>query len=217
MQTPLNIVFDFGAVLFHWEPARLVQEFFPQHCTSPQAAQALGKEIFSHPDWWQFDRGTMALHDVVDRTTTRLRLPSDAVQALMHHLGERLQPIADNVHILQNLCKHRDAGQCKLYFLSNMPEPYARVLEQRHAFIGWFDGGVFSGDVKLAKPEPAIFAHIAQRFSLQPQRTVFIDDHAANIAAANTFGWQALHLPQPDGLGALLQQHARLDCAALDL
>lgn len=207
MPTPLNIVFDFGAVLFDWQPTRLIEKFFPQLATSAQATHTLAHGIFSHPDWWQFDRGMLTLHDVVERTIARLHLPRDAVQALMHRQGERLTPIADNVRVLHSLRAPRDAGRCKLYFLSNMPQPYARVLEQRHDFIAWFDGGVFSGDVKLAKPEPAIFELLAQRYGLQERHTLLIDDAAVNIEAARAQGWRGLHVPQPTDLAALLQPH----------
>ena len=51
-----------------------------------------------------------------------------------------------------------------LYFLSNMPEPYARHLEATHDFLGLFRDGVFSARVQLMKPQPEIFHAAAQRF-----------------------------------------------------
>ena len=80
----------------------------------------------------------------------------------------------------------------RLYYLSNMPEPYARTLEQRHDFFAMFDGGVFSGDVKLAKPDAAIYALLETRYALQPEHTVFIDDLAANITVAKARGWHGI-------------------------
>ena len=35
----MNLVFDFGAVLFHWQPAQLVAESFPDLAATPQAVQ----------------------------------------------------------------------------------------------------------------------------------------------------------------------------------
>ena len=203
-----NIVFDFGAVLFDWDPLALVTGFFPERCATPQAARGLAKDIFSHADWLAFDAGRIELDEVKQRTMQRLGLHADGVHALMDHQGERLQPIPESVAELARLRTLRDqaGSSLKLYFLSNMPAPYSRVLEQRHDFIAWFDGGVFSGDVQLLKPELAIFSHMEQRYGLLPQHTWFIDDALANVHAANAQGWRGLHLPHFSRLKTLIQK-----------
>ena len=204
----MNIVFDFGAVLFDWDPLALVTGFFPERCTTPDVARALAQDIFSHHDWLEFDAGRIELHEVKQRTMQRLDLSAAGVHALMDHQGERLQPIPDSVAVLKRLRTLRDqpGSGLKLYFLSNMPAPYSRVLEERHDFISWFDGGVFSGDVKMLKPEPGIFAHTQERFGLQPAKTIFIDDSLANVQAASAQGWRGLHLPSPELLSGLIQK-----------
>lgn len=52
---------------------------------------------------------------------------------------------------------------------------------------------VVSGVEKLAKPDPAIFHLAAQRFGHAPERMLFVDDNAANIASAAALGWQVHH------------------------
>ena len=52
---------------------------------------------------------------------------------------------------------------------------------------------VVSGIERLAKPDPAIFHLAAQRFGHAPERMLFIDDNAANIASARALGWQVHH------------------------
>lgn len=190
----MNFVFDFGAVLFTWEPARLVHAALREHAPTPAAAQQLAHAIFGHEDWHGFDRGTVSFEDVLQRTTRRVGVPVPALDALLAPIGERLTPIAESVQLLGALRERRlQRGDIRLYFLSNMPEPYARVLEARHDFLQWFDGGIFSGDVKLAKPDPAIFELLAVRHGLEPARTVFIDDLAGNVEAARRLGWQGIH------------------------
>jgi putative hydrolase of the HAD superfamily len=204
----MDIVFDFGAVLFRWDPLALVSDFFPQQCATPDAGHALARGIFYHRDWLEFDAGRMELEEVKQRTVQRLGLPADSVHALMDHQGERLAPIGESIALLQRLRMLRDGSQgegLRLFYLSNMPEPYARVLEQRHDFIGWFDGGVFSGDVKMLKPEPGIYAHTQERLGLRPEKTIFIDDSLANAQAASAQGWRGLHLPRPELLTSLIE------------
>ena len=52
---------------------------------------------------------------------------------------------------------------------------------------------VVSGVERLAKPDPAIFHLAAQRFGHAPERMLFIDDNAANIAGAAALGWKVHH------------------------
>jgi putative hydrolase of the HAD superfamily len=203
----INIVFDFGAVLFGWRPDLLVAEQFPQVAPTPQHAQALARNIFHHDDWQSFDQGMLALPVVIERTARRLALPQEALTTFMSGIGERLSPIPDTVEWLARLRERRErTGDVRLYFLSNMPAPFARVLERRHAFLRWFDGGVFSGDVQLIKPDPAIYGLLESRYALDPARTVFVDDLVANVAAAQARGWRAIAFESAQQAAAQLAQ-----------
>ena len=197
----MNIVFDFGAVLFSWQPAQLVSHHFPEHAAVPARAQQLAHSIFGHADWQGFDSGKVTLDEVISRTALRLDLPHDRLYNALALIGEQLEPIACNVEVLARLFERRtrDDG-LKLYFLSNMPEPFARTLERRFDFLQSFDGGIFSSDVKLGKPDPAIYLLLASRYRLDAADTLFIDDHPANIKAADALGWHTIHCKDPQQL-----------------
>ena len=205
---PMNIVFDFGAVVFSWRPNEIVRGMFPQQAPTEEAARALAGDIFHHQDWQDFDRGTIASAEVVARAAQRLVLPQLAVQALVAAIPQYLTPIPATVDLLARLRERRDTrGDIRLYYLSNMPAPYARILEQRHPFLQWFDGGMFSADVKTIKPQPEIFRLLESRYGLVPARTVFIDDLPANVEAARTHGWHALHFESAAQLEPMLAAH----------
>jgi HAD superfamily hydrolase (TIGR01509 family) len=53
-------------------------------------------------------------------------------------------------------------------------------------------GVTVSGDVGLIKPDVAIYEMHHGAFGLNPARTIFIDDVAANVDAARKAGWQAV-------------------------
>lgn len=203
----MNIVFDFGAVLFDWQPAQLVAQHFPELGATPEQARILAQALFDHADWRGFDSGTVVLDQVVSRTALRLGLPEARLHDALAPIGERLAPIACNIELLAGLRERRDRlGSIRLYFLSNMPEPFARALERRHAFLQWFDGGIFSSDVKLGKPDPAIFRLLASRYRLAGADTLFIDDSLANVHAADALGWQTIHCEAPDQLPGQLMK-----------
>ena len=207
----LNLVFDFGAVLFAWQPRALVREYFPERTATEEATASLAHSIFAHPDWQAFDAGTASMFETIERVQQRTGLPICQLRNLVHGIGERLAPLPSSVNVLRSLRERRDSykgtGQdIKLFYLSNMPEPYARTLERKHAFLQWFDDGIFSGDIKLIKPDPAIYAAATQRFHLQGQTTIFIDDSLPNVQAAQAHGWRAVHLPSPEQLSSKLSE-----------
>jgi putative hydrolase of the HAD superfamily len=106
------------------------------------------------------------------------------------------------VEVLQAL---RAAGH-RLYFLSNMPVPYAAHLERVNPFLADFHDGIFSGRVGLMKPHAPIYELAEHRFELDPPRTVFIDDHAGNVEAAQARGWRAVHFTGASACRAALRE-----------
>ena len=208
---PINIVFDFGAVLFTWRPHEIVRGVFPAQAGTPAAARQLADAIFHHQDWLNFDRGTVDQAVVIQRTAHRLGLPHQAVRRLLAEIPEHLTPMQDTVDLVARLHRrrlnHGDHGDIRLYFLSNMPEPYARVLHQKHAFLQWFDGGMFSSDVRYVKPQPEIFRMLQTRYALAPGTTLFIDDQPANVEAASALGWLGIHFESAALLAPHLARH----------
>jgi putative hydrolase of the HAD superfamily len=191
----MNLVFDFGAVLFTWQPGQLLLQTFPDRVDTAEVAKHLAHQVFGHADWHDFDRGVLSMDEVIGRTAQRLNLPAAAMGDLVRRIGERLTPIQETLALLTQLHQRRITGQgiTGLYYLSNMPEPYARTLEEKYDFLQWFDGGIFSGDVQRIKPDPAIYQLLQARYALAPGQTLFIDDLKANVTVAQSLGWHGIH------------------------
>ncbi len=186
-----HLVFDFGGVLFQWQPPRLLQRELPQVAPDLASAQALAADFFQSytGDWAEFDRGTVDVPELVARIARRTGLAAADVQRVVDGVPRELLPIPETVDLLRRL---RADGR-GLHFLSNMPVPYARHLEDSYDFVGWFASGVFSGRERMIKPEADIFEFAAARFGQPPEQLVFLDDHLPNVQAARALGWHALH------------------------
>ena len=187
----MKLVFDFGGVLFDWRPAELLKTALPARAVDDASARHWVGQVFQDygGDWGAFDRGELSADEVSARIVERTGLAEAEMRMIVEAIPGLLTPIAPTVSLLDRL----RASGLPLYFLSNMPAPYAEHLEREHAFVGWFDHGVFSGRERVAKPDPAIFALAAERFGAAPEELVFFDDHVPNIAAARQAGWTALH------------------------
>ena len=187
----MKVVFDFGGVLFDWHPPALLRRELPHLITDDATAAHWVAQIFQNygGDWGDFDRGLVEPAVLVQRIAARTGLAPADVQKVVDGVPRELQPKAATVALLRRL---HDAGH-GLYFLSNMPEPYALHLEQSHDFLGLFDDGVFSSRVRHIKPAPEIFNIAVERFGHRSQELVFLDDSLPNVEAARALGWNALH------------------------
>jgi len=189
----MNIVFDFGGVVFNWQPLQLLQQTLPQHATDASSAHELAVRLFQGfapgSDWADFDLGLVETEALAARIARRTGLSSADVLAVVNAIPGHLEPQAGTVALMRRL---KDAGH-RLFYLSNMPAPYADHLERSHDFFAWFDNGVFSSRVQLIKPQPEIFHEAVRRFGVAPGELLFVDDVAHNIEAARALGWQGVH------------------------
>lgn len=72
--------------------------------------------------------------------------------------------------------------------LSNMGDSVLASIEQEFRWIHDFDVLVWSYQLGIAKPDPAIYHHTLERLGTKPEETLFIDDKRVNIEAAQALG-----------------------------
>ncbi len=184
----MRVVWDFGGVLFHWDPAALIARTLPHRITDEMTAQHWKEQFFLsyRGEWGDFDRGMTTVEEMVPRIARRTGLTEPEVQAVVDAVPDELQPITASVHLLKALSERGH----RLHYLSNMPTPLADHLQRHHAFLALFASGIYSSHVRLTKPDTAIFALAQQRFGGESADMLFIDDHPENIEAARRHGWQ---------------------------
>jgi putative hydrolase of the HAD superfamily len=92
--------------------------------------------------------------------------------------------------------------------LSNSGDGARREENRRYGFEDLVDTIVYSHEVGLAKPDPAIYHLTCERLGVQPAEVVFLDDNAPNVDVARGLGWHAvLHESTPESIrtiGAIL-------------
>jgi putative hydrolase of the HAD superfamily len=200
------VVFDFGGVVFRWQPLALLQEVLPERARDEhgarEAAAALFQSFTPDSDWAEFDLGRVDATGLAQRIARRTGFAEHEVRRVIDAVPGHLQAQQDTVALMRRL---REAG-CALYYLSNMPAPYADHLERANDFFAWFDGGLFSGRVGRIKPHADMFALAQERFGIDPAASTFIDDHRGNVEAARALGWRAIHFRDARQCAAELEQ-----------
>lgn len=179
-----GVIFDLGGVLLRWDTWSIVEAAFADESTRAAVHEA----IFRHPDWLELDRGVLSEHDAVKRFAVRTGQPCSAMARLMDEVRRCLAPEPDVLDLLIDL----DECGVPLYCLSNMHDRNTGYLTGRYDFFARFRDVIFSADVKMIKPEPAIYRYAQTRFGLTPETCVFVDDSPANVSAARQAGWHAV-------------------------
>jgi 2-haloacid dehalogenase len=193
------IIFDFGGVLLEWDPHALYRRFINQ---PQQIDQFLAEVDFATWNAEQ-DRGRPFAEGVAELSS---QFPHHAqlIRAYYDHWEDSIiGPIPGSVAILRRL---KQAGY-PLYALSNWSaETFPRVSKE-YVFFDLFDDIILSGDVKLIKPDPAIFNLLLTRIRLPAQSCLLIDDSQPNIITAKSLGFNAIQFKSPEQLESELQRY----------
>lgn len=173
-----------GGVFLDWDPRHLYRKLF----TDEAEMERFLAEICS-PAWHApHDRGVSTAASCAELAARHPQF-SERIWAWSTRSEEMIGDVdAGSVEILRAV---RETGM-PCYALTNMEaETYPHRLT-RFPFLGWFDGTVVSGREGVAKPEPAVFTRLLDRFGLQPRMTVMIDDTKENLEAASELGIQTV-------------------------
>lgn len=90
----------------------------------------------------------------------------------------------------------KEAGYRTVLLSNTDPERFGFV-RQRFPEILFFDDYVLSYEVRLIKPDPAIYLEAARRAGCPPAECVFIDDMEENVRSAVQAGFRGIHY-RPD-------------------
>lgn len=184
--TPTAVIFDIGRVLYRWDPRFLYERLIPDG----EALDAFLRDVVTIAWHFQHDAG----RDFAD-TSAELIAAHPHHAALIAAWAPRfLDTIPGPVDGMPALVDDLYAGGVPLYALTNFSHEFWPPFRAREAaMFDRFRAILVSGEEKLVKPDPAIYALALSRFRLEPARTVFIDDNLPNVAAAAVAGLIALH------------------------
>lgn len=194
------VLFDFGNVL-SGPPSPAVWALMRRH--SGLDEPDFQREYWAHRD--DYDRGTVDSEAYWDRIAAGAgNRFTGATRSELTRLDVDLwtdmnQPMLDWVN-------HLHAAGVRTGILSNIGDAMAAGIRHKFDWIGRFDHAVWSHELKLRKPEPAIYAAAAKGLNVPPNEILFLDDKQENIQAAEDFGMQGLLYTTQEAFQQEMQQ-----------
>jgi len=193
------VIFDYGEVL----------------CYTPSAADyarlagffGVGSDEFS--ELWARNRGPFDAGDLTAEAYWSM-LAADAGTVIgpaeLQAICELDMAMFSNINSsMVEWMRQLRASGLKVGLLSNMHPDMVAHCRREFAWIEDFDFATFSGDVRLIKPDPAIYQHTLQGLGVGAEEALFLDDREPNILAARALGIHAIQFRSMEQLREEMQ------------
>lgn len=193
-----TVVFDLGNVLVGWDPNRV---------WSPTMTPEQIASFVDDVDFGPLNRSLDAGRRYADvRAEVAERWPEHVgtLDLYWNGFAESLTgPIPGTEAVVQEL---KGAG-IRLLGLTNWSAETIHLAPGSAPAVALLEDLVVSGRELLAKPDPAIFRILIDRFDLVPEETFFTDDSLANVESARSLGMLAHQFRDAASLRTELRDH----------
>jgi putative hydrolase of the HAD superfamily len=125
------------------------------------------------------------------RTAAVSLLGDERAERVLAAWQEAERPL--NEELLALIQSLRGMGYRTGIISNTIPGMEERLRRELPHLIPMFDVRVGSGDVRLAKPDPAIFHHALNEMGVEPQAATFADDVRSYAEAASAVGMRGIH------------------------
>jgi 2-haloacid dehalogenase len=186
----MNVVFDIGNVLLRWDPRFLYRKVFDDE----EKMEWFLTHICS-PEWnLEQDRGR-TFDEGVQHLAAKHPEYTEEISAYHTRWHETVPGLIEGtVDILEQL----SAQGTPLYAITNFSVEKFAETRARYDLFRRFRDILVSGEVRLIKPDPAIYQLFLERNHLSAESCLFIDDSEKNVAGAKAVGMKAVHFRSPE-------------------
>ena len=195
-----TIIFDLGGVLIDWSPEYVYLKEF----------RGDRKKM----DWflnnicaWDWNVNQDAGYPIAKATAERIAMFPEYKKYIEMYYGrwEEMLGFAheDTLAILKELVNNPNY---KVVALTNWSgETWPKAIA-KFPWLQWFEGILVSGDEGMRKPFPEIYNLTLERFDIQAEEAVFIDDSPKNIAGCEAVGIKGIHFTDAPTLAVTLRE-----------
>jgi glucose-1-phosphatase len=190
------VIFDIGGVLVRTddhEPRRRLEQRLG---LAPGAAEFV---VFNSEAGLRTQRGELTEEENWLRVQRELNLSDGDIDDFRREFwaGDKLD--AELIDYIRRLHSRYQTA-----IISNAMPGLMTVVTGKYPIADAFDVIVGSGDVKLAKPDPAIYRLTLQQLGRQPEEAIFVDDSLPNIQGAQAVGLHTIHYTRGANIPAVL-------------
>ena len=180
-----TVIFDVGNVLVDFDWDGYINKLFPK--ADKNFIAKINDAVWGGERWQRLDAGDDP-EEVFKNIISHAPEYENELRVIFRRVGETLRKRPETPNWIKSL---KEKGYQVLY-LSNYSHYVMKANPEVLDFLPLMDGGIFSCDVKLIKPQREIYECIAEKYNLNPSECVFIDDLERNIKGAKDFGFEGI-------------------------
>jgi 2-haloacid dehalogenase len=203
IEGPAAVIFDVGNVLYGWDP-----EAFLVTQIADDEARLRFIEDTNLWEWHEALDGGRPFDEAARELSEIYPAYADLISAWGNRFGETISGPIEPVHAIVD---ELDRAGVPLFAITNFSADFWQpFVEKERAFFSRFRDIVVSGEVKLLKPDPAIYYLALDRFGLKPQDALFVDDRKINVDGAEAIGLRSHLFTDAAGLRQRLLEEGLL-------
>lgn len=188
-----TIIFDLGNVLINWDRRNLYRKLFDD-----EAAMEYFLTNIATMDWNEQQDAGRKWSVATELLVKEHPAFETEIRAYFDRWTEMLDGAIDGtVEILKEI---HASKKYRLYALTNWSDELFHHAIERFDFLELFEGIVVSGKENMKKPDHRIYNLILDRYNIEPETAVFIDDSQRNIDAAVKAKIHGIHFESPEQL-----------------
>lgn len=180
-----NIVFDIGNVLAAFRWWELLGDLGMEGEVREAVADATVRD---EKMWGEFDRSLLSDETIIAGCIKKAPQYEKEILSLFENIRDI---VAEYPYSKPWLTELKQRGY-RIYLLSNYGKTSFEATSANMSFLPLVDGRVISYEVKKVKPEPEIYVALLEKYHLNPEECVFLDDRAENIEAAEKLGFHGI-------------------------
>jgi len=197
-----GVVFDLGNVLIDWQP---------EHAIAAAVGQAQARAFLDDFDFRAWNHGQDEGRPFAESEAEAIAGNPQWREHILAYRANFSRSLVDEIPGTVAILGELHERSIPLYALTNWAAETFHHAEERFPWLELFDVVVVSGRERIAKPDPRIFALVAERSGLRPDELFFIDDTERNVEGARAAGLAAVRFTTPAALRADLVAAGLLD------
>lgn len=200
---PKAVIFDVGNVLYGWDP----ESFLVRQIADDAERLRFIEEVDLY-GWHETLDGGRPFDEAAAELSEKFPSYAHLISAWGERFGETITDPVPGVH---DIVAALDRAGVPLFGITNFSADFWPPFHARErAFFSRFRDILVSGEVRLLKPDPAIYLLALDRFGLKPSEALFVDDRAINVEGAEALGIPSHLFTDAAGLRARLEDEGLL-------
>ena len=199
-----NILFDLGMVMIYLDYRSTLEKLAP-HCDPKRfiSGQSFFRLVEQDPVLSEYERGTISAEAFYAHFVeiSGFRGDFEAFQTIWRSIFTKNEPMIALGHELSQ--------QYDVYFLSNACDLHVPYVYELLPSLKFFKDDAISCYLHVAKPDKDFYIKALDKFGIQPDTCLFIDDKPENVAGAEACGIASILYQTPEQTIAAIRE--RLD------